>query len=102
ASQLQNETERDRTLLQSALQLLAQEVRTALARIIRREIRLAGLGHPAIAAESAGAIRGSKFERMLRVVTGLSVAGRNRFLRQTLDEGAGGRMTLQKVRDPVG
>jgi len=39
---------------------------------------------------------------MLRVIAGPPIADRNRFLRQTLDEGACGRMTLQKARDRVG
>jgi len=39
---------------------------------------------------------------MLRIIAGLPVADRNRLLRQTLDEGACGRMTLQKARDRIG
>src|SRR5580704_19425714 len=65
ASQLQEEAERDRTVPQSALQLLAQEVRAACARIIWGEIGFRGFGYPAIAAESAAAIRGSEFKGVL-------------------------------------
>jgi hypothetical protein len=39
---------------------------------------------------------------MLRIIAGLPIADRNRFLRQTLDEGACGGMTLQKARDRIG
>src|SRR3984957_18828574 len=91
ASQLQEEAERDRAVSQAALQFLAQKIRTALARIVRGEIGFPGFGYPAIAAESAGAIRGSEFKGVLRIVAGLPIAGRKRFLRQTLDESACGR-----------
>jgi hypothetical protein len=68
----------------------AQEVRAALARIVRREIGFPRLGHPAIAAESTGAIRGSEQKGVLRMVAGLAVARRHRFLHQAFNEGACG------------
>src|SRR5208282_5666114 len=91
-----------RTVLQAALQLLAQEVRAAFARVVGREPSFPRLGYPAIAAESAGAVRGSEFKSMLRIIAGPPVAGRHRLLHQTLNKGACSRMTLQKARDRVG
>jgi hypothetical protein len=54
---LQEEVEHDRPLLETALQLLAEEVCAALARLVGGEIGFSCLGHPVIAAESAHTIR---------------------------------------------
>jgi len=99
---LQEEAEHDRTVLEAALQLLAEEVCAAHARLVRGEIGFSRLGHPAIAAESAHAIRGSEQKGVLRMVAGLAVAGRHRFLPQALNEGAGGGMTVQEAWDRFG
>ena len=61
-----------------------------------------GLGHPAIATESAHAIRRGEQKGVLNMLARLAVAGRHRFLHQALNEGAGCGVTVQKAGNRIG
>jgi hypothetical protein len=88
---LQEEAERDRAVAQAALEFLAQKVRAALTRIVRREPGLPSLGNPVIAAESAGAIRTGEFESVLPVIAALTVAGGTGFfMRRSMNAAVAG------------
>jgi hypothetical protein len=95
--QLQVQAEHGGAVPQPAFQLVAQEVRAPLSCIVRGEIRFARLGEPVIAAEPARAVRRGEQEGVLRVVARLRVAGRDWFLRQSLDEGGGGGVAGEKA-----
>src|SRR5262245_61169896 len=60
------------------------------------------LGPPVIAAESARAIRSGEQKGVLRMVTGLAVAGWHRFLHQALNKGTGSGVTVQKAGKRIG
>ena len=74
----------------------------ALARLVGGEIGFSRLGPPVIAAEAAQTIRGREQKGVLRMIAGLAIAGRHRFLPQALKKGAGRGVTVQKAGQRLG
>src|SRR6185503_10546998 len=72
--QLEHQAERDRAPAQAAFQFLPQKVGRPLARLLRRDLRLARLRDEAVAAEAALAVLGREAEGVLGVIDRLRVA----------------------------